>query len=56
MAKAKEMQQGDRVVLNTENGKMHGTVIDNLSSMYFIELDDNTELYIFKKDGSLKRE
>lgn len=57
MVKSKELQEGERIILRTDRGDVHGTVVDNLSSMYFLEMDDATEVFIAKSEKSgIRRE
>jgi hypothetical protein len=52
----KDFQEGDRIEVRTESGKLHGTIIDNLSMMYFIEMDNGDELFINKKGSSIHKD
>ena len=50
MASKKELKEGTRIILRTSDEDIHGVVVDNLSSMYFLEMDDGTEVFISKGD------
>lgn len=56
VASRKELKEGQRVIFRSDTGDVHGVVVDNLSSMYFIELDDGSEVFIAKGDASIKKE
>lgn len=49
----KEFKEGEAVIFTDEGIEISGTVIDNLSTQYFVVLEDDREVFVFKSDSRL---